>query len=930
MITFAQTTDNEKIWSKVYVDQNTFGTGDPNYKWDPPASEVKEFVFGGSGIVVNPNFRPHPTTNSTQSEMSVDVAPFSENIIFSSANTTPWPVTTVYGTGVYWSLDGAQTWTGFDVPPFGGNSGDPASAIAPNGYFFENYISNPGGQGIAVSTDNGTTWTTHTVAPNPGSLADKNHMMVDKTIGSPYEGRVYVAWTDFGGSNDGDIVLKYSTDNGTTWSTPKNLSSTLNAGSHNQGVNIQTGPNGEVYAAWAVYDNFPSGEDAIGFAKSTDGGDTWTAARIFGAMTPNGNFNFGIRGNIKPTSIRVASFPSMAVDRTTVVSGVATSGNIYITWPQINVAPAGTDPDIVMIKSTDGGTTWSSAVRVNDDAVSNGKDQYFPWMTVDPSTGQLLFVFYDSRNVSNDSASVWMARSLDDGMTFDNFEVSEQPFKPKPIPGLAGGYQGDYIGIAALNNTAYPYWADDRTGIYQGWMSVVTFGPPCPVEAPSNPTPASGTTDVPILITDLSWTNGAGAVPNETYFGTSPGSMSLVQSGTLATSWAVAGPLNYSTTYYWQVVEIGDTCLKSGPIWNFTTEPNPDIVIDTLFFDDFESGDANWTIVNDGGTCVWMVVPIGNNNYTLPPTASGNVFAADADACGSGTTTLTTATIVSSFDFSSYTEAVWIEFDNDFRTINSGDESYVEMSTDGGTTWTAVWSQIGTDARNSHEIVDITAETSGQTNVSIRVRSVQPGWDWWWTIDNFAIYGELIVPVELTSFAANVNDGNVQLNWSTATEINNQGFEIQRKSGNTEFAKVGYVGGHGTTTEIQSYSFIDSKVASGEYTYRLKQIDFDGSFEYSDEVNVDVTAPLEFALDQNYPNPFNPSTVIKYSIPTDGFVTLDVYNLLGEKVASLVNSVQKAGRYELTFDASKFASGVYVYSLRSGSFNAVKKMILMK
>ena len=187
-----------------------------------------------------------------------------------------------------------------------------------------------------------------------------------------------------------------------------------------------------------------------------------------------------------------------------------------------------------------------------------------------------------------------------------------------------------------------------------------------------------------------------------------------------------------------------------------------------------------------------------------------------------------------------------------------------------------------------------------------------------------------LVPVELTSFTAAANESDVTLNWSTATEINNQGFEIQRRTGDGEFEKIGFVPGHGTTTDIQSYSYADSKVASGNYTYRLKQMDFDGSFEYSSEVTVVVTVPLEFVLEQNYPNPFNPSTVIKYSIPENGFVTLDVYNLLGEKVASLVNGVQDAGRYEIRFDASKLASGIYVYSLKSGSFNSDKKMLLMK
>jgi len=925
------TQDNEKIWSKIFIDQNNIDPGDPNYKWDPPKSETKTFLFSGGGITVNPNFRPLPTTNTTQSELSIDVAPFSENIVFASANTTNWPVTTLFGTGVYWSLDGAQNWGGSDIPPFGSNSGDPASVIGNNGNFYENYINNPGGMGISISTDNGATWSTHSVAPNPGSLADKNHMMIDKTPGSPYEGRLYVTWTDFGGPNNNDVVIRYSTDNGVTWTSSFNLSSSLNAGSHSQGANVQTAANGDVYVTFAIYDNFPTGEDAIGFAKSTDGGDTWTSSRIYGALTPNPNFNFGIRGSLKPTSIRVSSFPSMAVDRTTAgLTPGGASGNIYITWPQRGVTPAGSDPDIVMIKSTDGGTTWSAPVRVNDDAVSNGKDQYFPWMTVDQATGQLLFVFYDSRDINNDSSSVWMASSFDGGTTFNNFEVSEEPFRPKPIPGLAGGYQGDYIGIAALNDVAYPYWADDRTGNYQGWMSVVNFGPPCPVDPPTNPAPANGAIDVPITLAQLSWDNGAGATENELWFGEA-GSLVLVHSGSLISLWPIPGNLSYSTSYQWRVVEMNDTCSVSGPVWSFATEPNPDIVIDTLFFDDFESGLGLWTITNNGGTCDWLIFnPPYPNSYTLPASSSGGVLSADSDECGSGTTMNTTANINGSFDFSIYTEMVWIEFDNDWRTIDGDDEAIVEMSIDGGATWISVWERIGVSERNTHETVDVSTLVAGQTAVQFRLVSVQPGWDWWWTLDNFAIYGMFIVPVELTSFAAVIVDDNVQLNWTTATELNNQGFEIQRRTGDGEFEKVGFVPGHGTTTDIQVYSYVDSKVASGNYTYRLKQIDFNGTFEYSDEVAVEITAPVEFTLEQNYPNPFNPSTVIKYSIPDNGFVSLVVYNLLGEKVASLVNGVQDAGRYEINFDASNLASGIYVYSLKAGSFSSVKKMLLMK
>jgi hypothetical protein len=187
------------------------------------------------------------------------------------------------------------------------------------------------------------------------------------------------------------------------------------------------------------------------------------------------------------------------------------------------------------------------------------------------------------------------------------------------------------------------------------------------------------------------------------------------------------------------------------------------------------------------------------------------------------------------------------------------------------------------------------------------------------------------VPVELTSFTANVNnEGNVVLNWSTATEVNNQMFEIERRNTEGQFTTIGYVEGYGTTTEPQEYSYIDNTVGTGTYFYRLKQIDFNGAYEYSDEIEVEVNGPLTFALGQNYPNPFNPSTLIKYSVPESGFVKLSVYNLIGEEVSVLVNKVVDAGFYEAAFNAANLPSGIYFYRLQAGDYVETKKMVLMK
>jgi hypothetical protein len=194
-----------------------------------------------------------------------------------------------------------------------------------------------------------------------------------------------------------------------------------------------------------------------------------------------------------------------------------------------------------------------------------------------------------------------------------------------------------------------------------------------------------------------------------------------------------------------------------------------------------------------------------------------------------------------------------------------------------------------------------------------------------------------IIPVELVSFVAIVNGSNVNLTWQTATELNNRGFEIERQAGSEQSAvgnweKIGFVIGSGTTTEPKSYSFTDNNISSGTYSYRIKQIDFDGTIEYSSEIEVEVgvSSPKEFALLQNYPNPFNPSTNISFSIPKTTNVKLSIYNQIGERVDELINSILEAGLYNYTWNASKYSSGIYFYELQTDIYHLVRKMTLIK
>jgi len=193
------------------------------------------------------------------------------------------------------------------------------------------------------------------------------------------------------------------------------------------------------------------------------------------------------------------------------------------------------------------------------------------------------------------------------------------------------------------------------------------------------------------------------------------------------------------------------------------------------------------------------------------------------------------------------------------------------------------------------------------------------------------------LPVQLTSFTAGLYENKIKLNWSTATEVNNYGFDIERCVAQisnlcNNWEKIGFVQGHGNSNSPKDYSFVDANPPAGKVLYKLKQIDFDGAFEYSKAVEVNVETPQEFRLAQNYPNPFNPSTVISYQLPMDGNVTLKVYDMLGKEVTTLVNEFQRAGSYNYQFSINnlQLSSGVYYYRLQSGNFVETKKFIVMK
>ncbi len=260
-----------------------------------------------------------------------------------------------------------------------------------------------------------------------------------------------------------------------------------------------------------------------------------------------------------------------------------------------------------------------------------------------------------------------------------------------------------------------------------------------------------------------------------------------------------------------------------------------------------------------------------------------------------------------------YTSVFFVDGNNGWVSGQSGD---ILFTSDGGTNWSSQTSGTTSNLNSIYFVNNLTGWAVGDNG----------------TILNTINGG---TPVELVSFTAIANANEITLTWSTASETNNQGFEIQRLQ-NYRIAKlqdwenIGYVAGFGTTTERHNYSFTDCDVIQGSYQYRLKQIDFDGTFEYSQVVEAVIPLATEFSLLQNYPNPFNPSTRLQYTIGNRQFVSLKVYDFLGREVATLVNQDRPAGSYEVGFDGSNLTSGIYFYRLKSGEFTETRKMVLLR
>ncbi len=270
-------------------------------------------------------------------------------------------------------------------------------------------------------------------------------------------------------------------------------------------------------------------------------------------------------------------------------------------------------------------------------------------------------------------------------------------------------------------------------------------------------------------------------------------------------------------------------------------------------------------------------------------------------------------------EFSGLIETDSVKFDYAYAAYSASypDRLIVYLSRDGGATYPyTIFDKSGTSLA--------TAGTSTSTFVPTSPSQ--------WRTVSYSLTN--IVPVELTSFNANAAGTTAEITWTTATEVNNLGFEVQRKS-DGDFVTVGFVKGNGTSSEARSYSFTETDLPAGTYYYRLRQVDLDGTYDFSNAAEVDILGPMAYVLAQNYPNPFNPSTKIRFSIANDASVIVKVYNVLGAEVATLINGKYSLGTYSVDFNCSGLESGIYFYKLEAAeqngsTFTDIKKMSFIK
>ena len=904
----------------------------------------------------NPDIRVD-STGTHQLDPRISVNPSNSDHLMLVMNSGSW----------FFSTNSGLVWSGSENAPPGltNQSAGAVCSFAASGWSHYATLGPPGGVLVVSTSDLGTTWTQiRNADPLSSTNDDAAHLSSDVSAIRP--NNLYAAWTDFGISS-APVVFTRSTDQGQTWSSRQSLAIGSNRG---QGVHIAIGPNGEVYVVWAHYTTGTQ-EAGLGFAKSTDGGFTFTTPAVAYPFTGIRVSNSGIPAL---NNTRASSYPDADVDR----SQWPRRGWIYVVHPELVSGQA----DVFLHRSTDGGATWSSGIRVNGPDVEQGKWQWMASMGVDPATGDIT-VSYNSMDStgSNYMTNRYAAHSTDGGNTWERWVISDVRF----LWSMLGTPQtqvnpGTKTATVALGGIAWSAWTDARTGYSQTWLERIDYG------------------SIDTGITIISPNGG------EIWLGGETHSLIWKEIGidtvTIMFSYTGSGGP-------WQILRLSYSGRDTLP---FVVPPGP--TSNDCFFRVswkshpavFDTNDAPFTI-DYGPANLWQVQSSGITTSLFAVKAISPSIGWVAGVSGVRRTTNggNTWTNAGTFGADVYSLTA-LDAYTAFVTVNTT-IARTYRTTNGGLTWTPVDSVTSTGA--FYDAVEMNSPTTGLVigdpvagNWLMR-RTTNTGSTWFsgptvpwissegiWTncltwydsLDGWfftspgSIYRTSSGGATWNRITPPSSPGPVWFNQLTlglsgpglrSTDAGASWTQTQGTIPGTTTGLSGIRGspyfwataGHSvyyTSNGGDSWSNSAPDGYTGTDYLNAVSFTYDGSIWAGWAVGMSGTivhfiaggddvepprsdAPLGFSLSQNYPNPFNPTTTIRYSLSSqerDGVrsqrVLLRVYDVLGREVATLVNEEKPPGRYQIRWDARSVASGVYYYRLQAGNLSAVRKLLIVK
>lgn len=938
----------------------------------PVNNHPRKYITDQGLIIINPSIRIKQSVNTHQTDASITSDPVMFRNLFASGTTIVSSGSFFLSEGYYLSTNEGSNWNGYDTLPslpMGNHAGSPTTIIDKNGVLMINHLTGIINQSVSISrsTNFGVNWESYLTVSNSNSNSTAS-ATTDNNPLSPYYGNTYSFWTDF--SNPSERVIKFSKslDSGISWSNPVQLNTPTSPYPASQGISSVVGNDGVIYAVWrdhAIVSPFTG--KRVGFGISTDGANSWLIDNE--AFTMN-----GIRSpSLSPYNIRVNDFPKIAIDKS---NGVY-NDRLYVITPQEDQMPAGTDPDIILTRSTDGGVTWLPGVRVNQDPINNGKIQFMPAICVD-NFGFVNVIYFDNRNTSSDSAEVFIARSSDGGDTWDEFVLSNHRFKPSPIQGIAGSYGGDYIDIVASGSFVYPIWMDNSTGNYQLWSTQVIN-----INFPLNNfhlnDPGSGQIFTSSYKAQDSikfeWdTSATGAIYRFSVRDTATNQLILEASSS-------------KNFYYIKLQQLDNILIQNGLLpgdtihctWNVTAFRQTPNGTDSL-----SSQNGPWRVSFIRGTP--MMTPF-SLKYPLPDTtvftnvSSMQRTSFNWGSAGNGNTyrfVMKIPELDSGYILN--LQSLQNGYDSSFALENSDmDIVLMNKSVNIEDTVNGIWTVYSNNGYDSIKAVDSNTISfvrispppvffDGFVNGLVNWQVENLGGDCIWGIENepysnhynmkftsispllsanLKACGPQTVIRSMLSISDNINCTN---RFNNFLLVDCDIFNLAPSD--TARIEVSYDGGISWESALSmsditlrnirlvvelpdafdnpllKFRFFTS-LSNGIKWWTIDNVIVTGDYIISSgESNPELIR--DYSLGQNFPNPFNPITTIKYSLPEKSNIELSIFDITGRVISVLDKGVKEKGIYEVKFDAGRLPSGIYFYRLKSESIIITKKLVVIK